>query len=229
MADHKGTHQVKKTVHVIAGILLLASGGVACSPGDGAEAGGAPHEPSRAALPAELCGTSVSTEPIGRFHQAPASEVVANESTGCGLRAPLTAQSVGGDEGYCSVTVDGDVIQIGSKLRSGLVDEKDVAQRVKSGGSALEWGPARGYVTSGGGTELAVLTAPCTLAGGRFAVDVSVAAPALRGGEPELLKAREAMAELAAEAARYVAEHSAKCQDAGELPSTAPTLRQPSR
>ncbi|MDX3098698.1 hypothetical protein PV703_19475 [Streptomyces sp. ME01-24h] len=229
MADHKGTHQVNKTVHAIAGILLLAAGGVACSSGDGAEGGGGATASSRAALPAVLCGTSVSTEPISRFHQAPVSEVVANESTGGGLRAPLTAQSVGGDEGYCAVTVDGEVIQVGSQLRSGLVDEKDIAQRVKAGGSGLDWGPARGYITSGGGTELAVLTAPCRLEGGTFAVDVSVSAPTLRGSGQEVLKAREAMAELAADAARYVAEHSAKCQDAGGLPSTAPTVRQPSR
>lgn len=229
MADHKGTHQVNKTVRAIAGILLLASGGVACSSGDGAEGGGPPSASSRAALPAVLCGTSVSTEPITRFHQAPVSEVVADESTGGGLRAPLTEQSVGSDEGYCAVNVDGEVIQVGSALRSGLVDEKDIARRVKAGGSELDWGPARGYVTSGGGTELAVLTAPCTLEGGKFAVDVSVAAPALRGSEQEVLKAREAMVELAADAARYVAEHSARCQDAGGLPSTAPALQQPTR
>ncbi|MET9878430.1 hypothetical protein ABZZ36_27930 [Actinacidiphila glaucinigra] len=229
MADHKGTHQVNKTVHVIAGILLLASGGVACSSGDGAEAGGPPSASSRAALPAVLCGTSVSTEPIARFHEPPRSEVVENESTGGGLKAPLTEQSVGGDEGYCAVSVDGEVIQVGSTLRSDLVDEKDIAQRVSTGGSALDWGPARGYVTSGGGTELAVLTTPCELDGGAFAVDVSVAAPALRGSGQKVLKAREAMAELAAEATRYVAEHSAKCSDAGELPGGAPTFRQSSQ
>lgn len=89
------------------------------------------------------------------------------------------------------------------------------------------------YVTSTGGTELAALTTPCTLAGtapgqrrkGGYALYISVAAPALRESGEKTRKAREAMAELAADTARYVAGHSAKCLDADALPRTAPTLR----
>ncbi|WP_431965560.1 hypothetical protein [Actinacidiphila sp. bgisy160] len=222
----------KKTVQVLTGLLLMASAGVACTSGRGTQAG-PPSPSSSPALPAGLCGTSVSTKPIALFHQPPRSEVVETESGGGGLKAPLTERSVGEDGEYCSLLIDGEAVQIRSALREDLIDEQAVAQRVRAGGAALDWGPARGYVTSGGGTELAALTAPCTLAGtapgqgekGGYALYISVAAPALREGEEEARKAREAMAELAADAARYVAGHSAKCLDADALPRTAPTLK----
>ncbi|AZQ37796.1 hypothetical protein EJ357_33640 [Streptomyces cyaneochromogenes] len=220
----------KRSIYVLMAVVVLAAASAGGYVWWGSRSENATRQTATPpTLPATLCGTSISTKAVLQFHAKPVHEAYEREYFG-GLNAPLTERSADGDGGQCALNIDDEVTTITSELDNELVGRQHIAQQVDKGGNSVEWGPARGYAYSGGSTELAVISTPCTLrnetSGERdYAIRVSVAAPGLHGSEQKIRKAREAMVELAADVTRYVTKHSAECLNADELPSTVPVLK----
>ncbi|WP_327353048.1 hypothetical protein [Streptomyces sp. NBC_01304] len=225
MARPRGT---RSALLITASVVVLAAvaGAVGwwLSSGDGAED---PHSAAAPGIPATLCETTIPSRALKQLVDSPAHDFSMRNLTGTygGLTDPLGQGSGRTDEAICVITIDGEAVQLAVTLQDQDISRASITDRVQDKGSALAWGPAKGYINPGT-TTIARLSLACVLPKGaaserhRF-VDVSVTGPRLR---PDDARHRQAMADLTADITRYAIRQTARCTNIDAPPAGRPTV-----